>query len=329
MRIVFMGSPEFAVPGLEALHASHHTVSAVITQPDRPRGRGLHPLPPPIKLIAQAKGIPVFQPSTTRTPEFVNQVQSFRPDVLVVVAYGEILRRSLLQVPPLGAVNLHASLLPKYRGAAPVAWAILRGESETGVTTMLMNEAMDAGPILLQASTSITPTETTETLTRKLAHLGAPLLRRTLDLMEKKAIEPVPQDESTVSFAPKLKKEDGWINWNLDAATISRQIRAFLPWPGSFSNLKRLLVKFWLAHPVPEPAVQDPGTVVRLEKHAILIACGQHTVLKVLELQPQNRPRLSSGDFLSGYLIQEGDRFVSDGIMRESQGNAGNFPDSG
>ncbi len=310
MRIIFMGSPQFAVPSLEALHASHHEIVAVVTQPDRPGGRSLRVQSPAIKVAAHACGIPVFQPETTRTPEFFKQISAFHPDVLVVVAYGEILRRNLLEVPPRGAVNLHASLLPKYRGAAPVAWAILNGETETGVSTMMMSEAMDAGPILLQVSCPIHPSETTETLTRKLAVLGAPLLSRTIDLLEKNECVPYLQDVSGATLAPKLKKQDGWINWDKEADWISRQIRAFDPWPGSFSNFHGSLIKFWLAHPGEDTAMEPPGTVVHVLKSSLVVACGQQTVLHVMELQPENRPRMTAADFVHGFHVHAGQQFA-------------------
>jgi len=310
MRIVFMGSPQFAVPSLEALHASDHEIVAVVTQPDRPVGRNLQVQPPAIKIAAQARRIHVVQPETTRTPEFIEQIRAFSPDLLVVVAYGEILRRNLLDVSPRGAVNLHASLLPKYRGAAPVPWAILNGETETGVSTMMMSEAMDAGPVLLQASCPVDPLETAETLTRKLALLGAPLLTRTLDLLQRNEIAPKLQDTSGVTYAPKLRKQDGWIQWDKKADWISRQIRAFHPWPGSFSNFQGTRIKFWAAHPAEEITTELPGTLVRILRSGLLVACGEQTILRLDELQPENRPRMSASDFAHGYHVQAGHSFA-------------------
>jgi len=318
MKIVFMGSPQFAVPSLEALQASHHEIAAVVTQPDRPVGRNLQIRAPAIKIAAQKLGIPVLQPETTRTQEFVERIRSFHPDLLVVVAYGEILRRNLLEVPPRGTVNLHASLLPKYRGAAPVAWAILNGETETGVSTMMMSEAMDAGPILLQASCSVDPSETAETLTGKLAILGAPLLVRTLDLMERNEIVPAPQDISGVTFAPKLKKQDGWIQWDKKANWISRQIRAFNPWPGSFSSFQGTRIKFWVAHPVEEATTEVPGTIIRVSRSGLLVAGGDQTVLHLDELQPENRPKMTAADFVHGYHVQAGHSFAAASVSSDS-----------
>ena len=245
----------------------------------------------------------------------MDEIRSFEPDLLVVVAYGEILRPSLLQIPKHGAVNLHASLLPKYRGAAPVAWAILHGEKRTGVTTMLMDQGMDSGPMLLQETCPISFTDTTATLAKKLAAIGAPLMRKTVDHIRDGVIAPKTQDVSLVSYAPKLKKEDGWVDWTKHADWISRQIRAFDPWPGTFSRLQESVMKFWLADAIADEMTHElPGTVVRVSKQAIVVACGDGTVLRVLELQPENRPRMTALDFIHGYKIEIGSRFNSDAL---------------
>lgn len=309
MRIVFMGSPDFAVPTLEALRASHHEVVAAVTQPDRPFGRHLHMHSPPVKNAAHSLDIPVLQPATTRSPDFVSEIESLRPDVLVVVAYGEILRPALLRVPARGALNLHASLLPKYRGAAPVAWAILRGETVTGCSTMQINEKMDAGDVYLQESCAIQPAETTEGLTRRLSLIGASLMKETIDRLERGDIQAQPQDPGAVTFAPKLKKEDGLVDWSRPSDWISRQTRAFAPWPGTFSFLNDLLIKLWLAHPLEGKTAEPPGTIFHVDKQAIHVACGEGTVLQIVELQPQNRPRLSASDFINGAHLTAGRRF--------------------
>lgn len=311
MRLIFLGSPDFAVPSLEALHASDHRILAVVTQPDRPVGRQLRLHSPPVKLVAERLQLPVFQPETTRTPEFVQEMKTLGPDLIVVVAYGEILRPAVLQLAPRGALNLHASLLPKYRGAAPVAWAILQGEQETGCSTMLITEVMDAGPVLLQESCGIDSSDTTGSLTRKLSRLGASLLRRTIDLVEKDELSARPQEASAVSFAPKLRKMDGLVDWTHSSDRISRQVRAFDPWPGTFSSLSGIVVKLWIAVPAEERTGEAPGTLIRVGRHEIQVACGQGTVLRILELQPENRPRLKAGDFANGVHLQAGIRFVS------------------
>ncbi|MCI0413904.1 methionyl-tRNA formyltransferase, partial [bacterium] len=265
-------------------------------------------------IVAHRLGIPVLQPVTTKSDIFLEEMRSFHPDLLVVVAYGEILRPTLLNLPPYGAVNLHASLLPKYRGAAPIPWAILQGESHTGATTMLINEVMDGGDILLQQECPILPADTGDTLTKKLANLGAPLLRRTADLLQRNEITPKPQDLAQVTYAPKLRKEDGRIDWTKTASWISRQFRAFDAWPGSFSYFRDLRVKFWLAHATEGETTSLPGTVIAVQKHSFQIACGEGTILEVLEIQPENRPRFPAADFIHGYSIHPQDRFLSSAV---------------
>jgi len=309
MRIIFMGSPQFAVPSLELLHASTHEILAVVTQPDRPSGRKLQMQPPPVKVAAERLNIPVLQPVSTRSQDFFEETKLLQPELLAVVAYGEILRPNLLDLPVHGAVNLHASLLPKYRGAAPVARAILEGEAVTGATTILMNEIMDGGPILLQQECRIGPLETAEALATKISWIGATLLRQTIDLLEANELVPHSQDLTQVSYAPKLRKEDGRVDWNHSANRLSRQVRAFNPWPGTFSFLRGMMVKFWLANPKESTTLQPPGTVVDVGKESMSIACGGETVLEILELQPENRPRFSVADFVHGHSIRAGDRF--------------------
>jgi len=311
MRIVFMGSPQFAVPSLEALHASHHEIIAVVTQPDRPGGRRLQTQAPLVKVAAHRLNLPVLQPSTTKSSSFYEEIRALDPELLVVVAYGEILRTNLLALPPRGAVNLHASLLPKYRGAAPIAWAILEGEEKTGATTMFMNEAMDAGPILLQEEYEILPEDTAETLGNKIAVRGAGLLKRTIALLEKNEITPTVQDSTRISYAPKLRKEDGRVDWNQSAFRLARQVRAFHPWPGTFSRIHGKMVKLWLAHAGDRISDQPPGTIVEMDKHSLSVVCGEQTALSILELQPENRPRFPVADFIHGYSIRPGDRFES------------------
>ena len=309
MKIIFFGSPEFAVPSLETIHQSNHQIAAVVTQPDRPSGRKLKLHAPAVKIAAEKFGLQIIQPETTKDPNFVQQLADFHVDILVVVAYGEILRRNLLELAPHGAVNLHGSLLPKYRGAAPIAWAILNGEIETGATTMKMNEKMDAGPVLLQGKYPITPEHTTATLSSEIATIGAQLLTQTLDLLEANTIQPKEQNVSQVSFAPKLKKENGLIDWRKTADYISRQIRAFDPWPGSFSTIQGKQVKIWRAYPEEKSTKEGPGTVLEIGKKDMLIAAGEGSSLQVLEVQPENRARISAIDFANGQHLSAGSRF--------------------
>src|ERR1700674_4243272 len=245
MRIVFMGTPAFAVPSLEGIVAAGHEVVAVFTQPDRPTGRGRHEAMPPVKEAALRLELAVHQPERVRRPEVVEQIRGMAPEAMVVVGYGQIIPKAILDVPPMGIVNVHASLLPKYRGAAPVQWAIARGETHTGVTTMRINEGLDTGSMLLNWETEIGAEETAVELGERLAAAGADLLVRTL--AELPSIEPKPQDDSQASYAPILKKEDGEIDWHLPAHEILNRIRGFVPWPGAYGFLRGQRLHIWKA----------------------------------------------------------------------------------
>lgn len=304
-----MGSPEFAVPSLAAIHASSHEVLAVVSQPDRPSGRRLQMHPPAVKVAAQELGLRILQPETTRSSAFLVEMDRMKPDALVVVAYGEILRSNLLNLPPKGAINLHASLLPKYRGAAPIAWAILRGEAESGATTMLIEPAMDAGPVLQQATCPILPDDTTESLSPKISKLGASLLLQTLNQWEQGQMAPRPQDDSMATYAPKLKKGDGAIDWNRTAQVLERQVRAFHPWPGTFSTLEGINLKIKKARVSTQPTPAEPGTILEASAPVLPVACGEQTVLEIVELQPENKSTLTAADFIHGYRIRPGFRF--------------------
>ena len=232
MRIVFMGTPEFAVPSLEALLKSDDDVVGVVTQPDRPKGRGHALASPPVKEVAQRAGIPVTQPVKIRTPDFLAGLAAWSPDLIAVTAFGRILHAPILQLPPMGCVNVHGSLLPKYRGAAPVQWAVINGETETGITTMLMDEGMDTGPMLLQERLAITESDTAGTLAPRLAELGGRLLVETIAQLKAGTLAPRPQDHSLATLAPLLKKEDGAMDWTMGAVTLGHRIRGLSPWPG-------------------------------------------------------------------------------------------------
>lgn len=266
--------------------------------------------PPAVKTAAQSFGIPILQPETTRDPAFVKEIELLHPDLLVVVAYGEILRTTLLQLPRLGAINLHASLLPKYRGAAPIAWAIFHGESETGITTMQISKQMDAGDTYLQSSIAIESTDTAGILSKKLAILGAPSLVQTIDQLETGTIRPAPQDHSRATMAPKLKKEDGVVNWSRTAQALSLQTRAFDPWPGSFSHLHGSLLKIWKAVPALRSVSAEPGTILHAQ-NTLDVACGEGSVLSISEIQTENRSRLKVPEFLNGAHIRVGERFTA------------------
>ena len=298
-----MGTPEFAVPSLSALIGAGHEIAAVVTQPDRPSGRGKVLTPPPVKTAAEAAGIPVLQPAKIRTEEFFTKLLSYSPDLICVTAYGRILPKSILDLPRHGCVNAHASLLPKYRGAAPINWAIVKGESVTGVTTMLMDEGMDTGDMLLKREVSIEDDDTGETLSRKLSIVGGELLVETLALLEEGRLSPEKQDESLATYAPIIKKEDGLIDWSLPARDIRNLVRGMLPWPGAYTSLGGKMLKIFRA------AVWEgegrPGEVIKSGGGILRVATGEGA-LDVLELQIEGGKRLETAAFLAGRKIPEG-----------------------
>jgi methionyl-tRNA formyltransferase len=311
MRIVFMGTPESAVPSLGRLLDDGHEVIAVWTQPDRPAGRGNKLHQSPVKEFAVQHNLPVHQPLKIRTREAKQLFASHDTDAAVVVAYGRILPNEFLSAPRHGCLNVHFSLLPKYRGAAPVNWAIVNGEKETGVTTMRIVEELDAGPILLQKTTAIGESESTPELMARLAETGAELLSETLARLN--SIEPQPQKDAAVTFAPMLKREDGLIDWSLDAFAIERRVRGFKPWPNAFTSFSSHRVIIWEA--MPEWIEQfrfSPGLVIEARGDRLIIACGDGTALRVSELQMEGSRRLSARDFLNGSHIKVGQMLGSD-----------------
>jgi methionyl-tRNA formyltransferase len=308
MTIVFIGTPEFAVPSLRRLVADGHDVVAVVTQPDRATGRHRSRLtPPPVKEAALELGLTVLQPPTLRDPEAVAQLRALGPEVLVVAAYGQILRPEVLAIPPRGALNVHASLLPKYRGASPIAAAILAGDGETGVSIMLMDAGMDTGPVLAMRSEAISPHDTTGSLTARLAELGSDLLGETLPRWLAGEIEPRPQDESRATVTRLTRKEDGAIDWARAAADIWRQVRACNPWPGAYTSLDGDQITIWRAWPLDFGSEGAPGTIVALPaeyladtpESAFAVRTGDG-LLSVIELQRAGRRAVSSAEFLRG-----------------------------
>ncbi len=304
MRIVFMGTPRFAVPALEALVRRGHEVVAAVTQPDRPAGRGQKPVPPPIKIAAARQGVSVFQPETLRSADTVGALGSLRPELIVVVAYGKILPRSLLDLPPWGCINVHASLLPKYRGAAPVAWAIWRGETRTGVTVMQMNERMDAGPILLQRETEIRAGETCGELEERLALMGAEALVEAIAGLERGELVPRPQEEALATLAPKIEKAHGRIDWSRPADEIERQVRALNPWPSAFTRLGGKFLKVHRVTALPGAYGKTPGSIARTQG-ALEVACCAG-LLRLDEVQLEGRRRLDGAAFARGARLQVG-----------------------
>ena len=312
MRTIFFGSPDFAVPCLEALH-DMSDVAVVVSQPDRPAGRGLAVRPPAVKKRALELGLEVWQPTKVRTPEFAEELRAVEADVAVVVAYGRILPRAVLDAPRTGCVNVHASLLPLWRGAAPIQWSIVHGDEETGVTLMQMDEGMDTGPILATASTPIARDDDAATLGDRLSKMGAELLRKQLPRYVAGDLTPQPQEEGAATMAPLLKKGHGRIDWNQSARAVHNQIRGMNPWPGAHTLLgeRRIKVHRTLASTL-DPERAAPGQVIALDPEGILVACAEGT-LEIQELQESGRKRVDARSFASGRGIAIGDRFSNGG----------------
>ena len=324
MRIVFLGSPAFALPSLEALLASGHEVVAVVSQPDRPAGRGHRPTPPPAKLLAQARGIAVIQAENVSEPGRVEQLRALAPDVFVVAAFGQILRQRLLDVPRRGCLNVHASLLPRHRGAAPIAAAILAGDEATGVTVMEVVRALDAGPVVAQLREPISPFDTTGTLEERLARAGGRLLGETLDDWYAGRLQPTPQDDSIVTYAPQIRRADARIDWSRPAVELWRRDRAYNPWPVAFTTLRQAQGAAWRgeelrvleAWPLQGDSGSEPGTVLAPERlpedagdeEAFSVQTGDGR-LAVRKLQRPGRRVLSGLEFLRGERGLVGQRF--------------------
>lgn len=307
LRVVFMGTPDFACPTLQMLIDRGEDVIAVVTQPDRPKGRGQKTLPTPVKALAEKDGIPVLQPAKVRAPEFIEVMKEMKPDIAVVVAFGQILPKALLEIPRFGCINVHASLLPRYRGAAPLNWCIINGETETGVTTMLMDVGLDTGAMLVKKSTPIDPDEDTQSLHDRLSILGAEALAETLDLLAAGKLVPEKQDDSLSCYASMLKKEDGLIDWNRDAQIIKNKVRGMSPWPGAFTYLDGKLVKIYRVRTKETLTgrVETAGTVLRADRDGIEVACAAGAII-IDELQLEGRKRLPAGEFLAGCKIAPG-----------------------
>ncbi len=297
MKAIFMGTPEFAVPALEAMVRAGHHVTAVFTQPDRPKGRGQESAASPVKIAAERHGIPVYQPERVRRPEVVDEIRALAPEVMVVVGYGQIIPQAILDIPPHGIINVHASLLPKYRGAAPIQWAVARGEMKTGVTTMRIDAGLDTGEMLLKAETAIGGEETAVELSVRLAAMGAALLERTL--ADLSAIKPEKQDDSQATYAPILKKEDGRIEWTRPAREIASRVRGFQPWPGCYTMWRGKRLAIWRAR-----AVDGAGPVGEI--HGTQVACGEG-LLELIEVQPEGKKRMAAEAFLNGHQVKDGD----------------------
>lgn len=305
MRIVFMGTPEFAVPSLEALLKSDDQVVGIVTQPDRPKGRGQQLTLSPVKLIAQREGIPILQPVKMKAPEFLEPLAAWKPDLIAVTAFGRILHPGILSLPPMGCVNVHGSLLPKYRGAAPIQWTVINGETETGITTMLMDEGMDTGPMLLQEKLAIMPDDTAGTLAPRLAELGGRLLVETIAQLKAGTLTPKKQDDGQATLAPLLKKEDGLIDWKMKATSLADRVRGLSPWPGAYTFSGEERWNIWKAVSTIGATTDKPGTIVAVDKQSILVATGEG-MLDLREIQTANSKRMPVSQFLTGHKVSAG-----------------------
>ncbi len=312
MVLAFCGTPRFAVPTLDKLVSSGFEVRLVVTQPDKPRGRGLELAPSPVKARALELGLPVIQPDKIKNnEEFRAQLAALEPQAIVVVGYGRIIPQWMIDLPPLGNINLHASLLPKYRGAAPVQWVLAMGETVTGVTTMRIDAGLDTGDILLQKEIPVAPEDTTEALTPRLADIGADLMVETLRGLSAGTIQPRPQDHSRASLAPILKREDGLIDFQRKAAETINRLRGFQPWPGAFTSFRGRQLRVWAAKPVA--ATLTPGEI-KVEGERLLVGCGQNTAMELLEVQPEGKKRMAARDFVNGYRPKAGER-LGEGVL--------------
>ena len=308
MNVVFCGTPRFAVPTLTTLVNSGFTVSLVVTQPDKPRGRGLEVLFSPVKQAALQFGLPVVQPEKIKNNEqFRSQLSSLAPDAVIVVGYGRIIPQWMIDLPVLGNLNVHASLLPKYRGAAPIQWAIASGESVTGVTTMRIDAGLDTGDVLLQKEIPILADDTAETLAPRLANLGATLMIETLHGLQAGTLTGRSQDHSKATLAPVLKKEDGLIDFQRTAVEIWNRLRGFQPWPGAYTRFRGKQLQIHAAKPLPSLSTSTPGELVA-ENDSFIVGCGNKSALKVTELQVEGKKRMSARDFLHGYRLTPGER---------------------
>jgi methionyl-tRNA formyltransferase len=303
MRLVFLGTPAFAVPTLGRIVEAGHQVVSVVTQPDRPRGRGQHPAPPPVKEAALRFGLRVYQPERVRHPEVVEALRALAPELMVVVGYGQIIPQTVIDLAPLGIVNVHASLLPKYRGAGPIQWAILNGETRTGVTTMRIDAGLDTGDMLLKAETEIDPQENAVELSQRLAVMGADLLVKTLDGLARGTITPQRQNPDEATHAPLLKKEDGILEWSQPARAIHNRVRGLQPWPGALSIFRGQTLHIWRSHPRPERG-PSPGRFLSFKPP--VVACGTGS-LELVEVQLEGRKRIPAADFANGQHLTDND----------------------
>ena len=315
MRIIFMGTPEFAVPVLESLINSRHEVVAVVTQPDRPKGRGKNMQFSPVKECALAHNIPVMQPVNVSVPEVIDELRAYEPELIVVVAFGQFVTKKIREMPKYGCINVHASLLPTYRGAGPIQWAVINGEKESGVTTMYMCREIDKGDMLLKDTVTLDPKETGDSLHDKLSMMGGPLLLKTIDQLEDGSAVRIPQCEEESTYAPKLEKTMGNIDWTMDADRIERLVRGLNSWPGTFTKIHGKTVKIWDCDVVRQETLTEnqaaakPGTVIVSEKDQLIVKAG-NGALSLRMLQPEGKKNMTVDAYLRGYPIAQGELFT-------------------
>lgn len=313
MNLIFCGTPQFAVPTLEKLLSENFSISLVVTNPDEPQGRHHRLISPPVKEFALRAGLKIFQPARLKDSAAQAEISAIRPDAIVVVAYGHLIPPWMIDLPPLGCINLHASLLPRYRGAAPIPWAIMRGERVTGATTMKIDQGLDTGDILLQKEVEISERDTTETLSARLSAEGAPLMAETLARLGRGEISPRPQDDQLATVAPMLKKEDGLIDWQMTAQEIANRVRGLRPWPVAHTRFRGKSLQIWAAQPLQSQLGPSfaPGDL-ETAGGKLLIACGGGTALELVEVQLEGRKRISGRDFANGVRLQPGERLGSE-----------------
>jgi methionyl-tRNA formyltransferase len=305
MNIIFMGTPDFALPALDMLYQGHYPISAVVTQPDRPAGRGRNEVAPPVKLMAKKLGLPVLQPQKVKEPEFLETFYALKPDLVVVAAFGQILPKAIIDFPRFGCLNIHPSLLPKYRGAAPLNWSIIRGEHKTGVTIMLMDEGMDSGDILMQEEALVAADETFGELHDRMAKQGAALLMKTIEQVMSGKVCRQAQDSAAVTFAPRLTKDTGKINWGDTVHNVVNLVRGLSPSPAAYTHLDQQILKIYAAQPLQGPVDQTPGTIGAATDEGLAVAAADgHVILK--EVQLAGKKRMSMNDFLRGYRVKTG-----------------------
>jgi methionyl-tRNA formyltransferase len=302
MRLVFLGTPQFAVPSLERVVAAGHEVLTVVTQPDRPQGRGQQPAAPLVKQSALRLALPVYQPERIRRPETIEHLRALAPEIMVVVGYGQIIPQAVIDIAPRGIVNVHASLLPKYRGAAPIQWSIVNGETVTGVTIMQIDAGLDTGDMLLKAQTEIYPDENAVELGKRLASMGADLLVEIFNRLPTSTITPQRQDSTLATYAPILKKEDGRIDWDQPAQAIHNRIRGLQPWPGGYTQFRGQTLHIWKSRVVPALPPTNTGRIVSVKP--LFVSCGLGA-LELVEVQLEGRKRIFATDFVNGQHLNE------------------------